>query len=68
MKKIQKAVLVICLQKERFIKWKNSKNARSTKVSKKLLKEPYQIAKLIQDLGFYDGDISELVSTIKLDN
>ena len=36
------------------------KNARSTKVSKKLLKEPYQIAKLIQDLGFYDGDISEL--------
>ena len=46
--------------KGRFIKWKNSKNARSTKVSKKLLKEPYQIAKLIQDLGFYDGDISEL--------
>ena len=46
--------------KGRFIKWKNSKNTKSTKVSKKLLKEPYQIAKLIQDLGFYDGDISEL--------
>ena len=45
---------------KRYIKWKNSKNIKSTKIPKKLLKEPYEIAKIIQELGFYDNDISEL--------
>lgn len=45
---------------KRRIKWKNSINTKSTKISSKLLKEPYEIARIIQDLGFYDGDISEL--------
>ena len=46
--------------KKRSIKWKNSINTKSTNIKKKLLKEPYQIAKIIQDLGFYDDDISKL--------
>ena len=46
--------------KKRSIKWKNSINTKSTHIKKKLLKEPYQVAKIIQDLGFYDNDISEL--------
>jgi hypothetical protein len=46
--------------KKRRIKWKNSINTKSTHIKKKLLKEPYQVAKIIQDLGFYDNDISEL--------
>ena len=45
---------------ERYIKWKNSINTKSTNIKKKLLKEPYEIAKIVQDLGFYDKDISEL--------
>ena len=45
---------------KRYIKWKNSKNIKSTKIPKKLLKEPYEIAKMIQELGFYDGNIIEL--------
>ena len=56
---------------KRRIKWKNSINIKSTNIKKKLLKEPYQIAKIIQDLGFYDGDITELpginYNTAKLD-
>ena len=57
---------------KRRIQWKNSINTKSTNIKKKLLKEPYQIAKIIQDLGFYDGDITELpgidYNTAKLDN
>lgn len=57
---------------KRRIKWKNSINTESTTIKRKLLKEPYQIAKIIQDLGFYDDDISELpgidYNTAKLDN
>jgi len=57
---------------KRRIKWKNSINTKSTSIKKKLLKDPYQIAKIIQDLGFYDDDISELpgidYNTAKLDN
>jgi hypothetical protein len=45
---------------KRSIKWKNSINTKSTTIKKKLLKEPYEIAKIVQDLGFYDNDISEL--------
>ena len=58
--------------KKRSIKWKNSINTKSTNIKKKLLKEPYQIAKIIQDLGFYDDDISKLpgidYDTAKLDD
>lgn len=57
---------------KRRIKWKNSINTKSTNIKKKLLKEPYQIAKIIQDLGFYDDDISKLpgidYDTAKLDD
>ena len=57
---------------KRRIKWKNSINTKSTNIKRKLLKEPYQIAKIIQDLGFYDDDISKLpgidYNTAKLDN
>ena len=57
---------------KRRIKWKNSINTKSTNIKKKLLKEPYKIAKIIQDLGFYDDDITELpginYKTAKLDN
>jgi len=57
---------------KRRIKWKNSINTKPTKISKKLLKEPYEIARIIQDLGFYDGDIGQLpgidYATAKLDN
>lgn len=45
---------------KRKIKWKNSINTKSTNIKKKLLKDPYEIAKIVQDLGFYDKDISEL--------
>jgi hypothetical protein len=45
---------------KRKIKWKNSINKKSTTIKKKILKDPYQVAKIIQDLGFYDGDISKL--------
>ena len=45
---------------KRKIKWKNSINTKSTNIKKKLLKEPYKIAKIVQELGFYDKDISEL--------
>ena len=45
---------------KRRIKWKNSINTKHTNISSKLLKEPYEIAKIIQNLGFYDGDITEL--------
>ena len=57
---------------KRRIKWKNSLNTKSTNIKRTLLKEPYQIAKIIQDLGFYDKDISELpgidYDTAKLDD
>ena len=57
---------------KRRIKWKNSINIKSTNIPRKLLKEPYEIARIIQDLGFYDKDISQLpgidYDTAKLDN
>ena len=48
--------------KKRKITWNNGKDIKSKKrnIKKKLLKEPYEIAKVIQELGFYDKDISEL--------
>ena len=57
---------------KRRIQWKNSINKKSTTIKKKLLKDPYQVAKIIQDLGFYDDDISKLpgidYDTAKLDD
>ena len=57
---------------KRRIKWKNSINTKAINIPRKLLKEPYEIARIIQDLGFYDKDISQLpgidYDTAKLDN
>jgi hypothetical protein len=48
--------------KKRKIVWDNGFDSKSKKrnINKKLLKEPYEIAKIIQELGFFDNDISEL--------
>lgn len=46
--------------KKRKIVWKNSINKKGTRLKKKLLDDPYNVAKAIQDLGFYDQDISKL--------
>ena len=48
--------------KKRRIIWDNGKDlkSKSRKIKRKMLKEPYNIAKVIQELGFYNGDISEL--------
>ena len=46
--------------RKRSIRWKNDQYVKSTTVKKSLLKDPYKVAKLIQDIGFYDGDITEL--------
>ena len=46
--------------KGRRIVWKNGIKSKSRNVKRKLLKEPYQIVKIVQDLGFYEGDISQL--------
>ena len=53
---------VLFLQKKRRIVWDNGFDSKSKKrnINKKLLKEPYEIAKIIQELGFFDNDISEL--------
>tara|TARA_Y100000768_G_scaffold138425_1_gene103098 strand:- start:203 stop:886 length:684 start_codon:yes stop_codon:yes gene_type:complete len=46
--------------RKRSIIWKNDQYEKRTSVKKSFLKDPYKVAKLIQDLGFYDGDINEL--------
>ena len=48
--------------KKRKIVWDNGVDvkSKSRRIKRKLLKEPYKIAQIVQDLGFYDGDISEL--------
>ncbi len=43
---------------KRRIVWKNG--GPKLRIKKKDLKSPYKVAKLIQDAGFYDGDITEL--------
>ena len=44
--------------KKRQIVWKNG--GEKVKIKKSDLKDPYQVAKKIQDGGFYDGDLSDL--------
>ena len=44
--------------KKRRIVWKNG--GPKTSIKKKYLKSPYKVAKMIQDAGFYDGDITQL--------
>jgi hypothetical protein len=44
--------------KKRTIVWKNG--SKKVRIKKKDLKNPYLIAKKIQEAGFYDGDLSEL--------
>lgn len=43
---------------KRRIVWKNG--GKKLRIKRKDLKSPYKVAKLIQDAGFYDGDISNL--------
>ena len=44
----------------RRINWKNGSSSRQRYIPRKLLKDPYALAKKIQELGFYDGDITQL--------
>ena len=44
--------------KKRLIVWKNG--GKKIKIKRTDLKDPYQVAKKIQDGGFYDGDLSDL--------
>ena len=44
----------------RKINWKNGSKSKQRYISRKLLKDPYALAKKIQELGFYDGDIAQL--------
>ena len=44
--------------KKRTIVWKNG--SKKVRIKKKDLKNPYLVAKKIQEAGFYDGDLSEL--------
>lgn len=46
--------------KKRKIVWDNGSPRKERKIKRTLLKDPYSVAKKLQDLGFYDGDISEL--------
>ena len=45
--------------KKNKIVWKNG--GPKVKIKRKDLKSPYKVAKIIQEAGFYDGDISKLV-------
>ena len=44
--------------KKRRIVWKNG--GPKVKIKRKDLKSPYKVAKMIQDAGFFDGDLSVL--------
>jgi hypothetical protein len=46
--------------KFRKIVWKNGVKSKSRNIPRKLLKDPYRIAQIVQELGFYDGDITQL--------
>ena len=46
--------------KKRKIVWDNGVKSKKRTIKQKLLKEPYEIAKIVQELGFYEQDISEL--------
>ena len=54
---------------KRKVVWKHG--GPKVKIKKKDLKSPYQVAKIIQDAGLYDGDITKLagidVNTGKID-
>lgn len=44
----------------RRINWKNGSSSRQRYIPRKLLKDPYALAQRVQELGFYDGDITQL--------
>jgi len=60
--------------KKRRIVWDNGVDVKgkSRIIKRKLLREPYKIAQIIQELGFYDGNINELpgidYDTAKIDD
>jgi len=47
--------------KERKIVWKNSINIKKRNIKKSELQDPVYTAQIIQELGFYDGDITQLI-------
>ena len=55
---LSRGVKCYTLAKKRKIVWKNG--GPKVKIKKKDLKSAYKVAKLIQDAGFYDGDVSKL--------
>mgnify|MGYP001196396454 CR=1 FL=1 len=46
--------------KFRKIVWDNGSSKKARKIPRKLLKDPYRIAQIVQEIGFYDGDITQL--------
>ena len=46
--------------KVRRIVWNNGSSSRQRYIPRKLLKDPYALAQRIQELGFYDGNITQL--------
>ena len=46
--------------KFRKIVWNNGSNRKLRNIPRKLLKDSYKIAEVVQELGFYDGDITKL--------
>lgn len=46
--------------KVRRIVWNNGSSSRQRYIPRKLLKDPYALAQKVQELGFYDGDITKL--------
>ena len=46
---------------KRKIVWKNSVNLNKRNIKKDELNDPFQVAQIIQELGFYDGDITQLI-------
>ncbi len=46
--------------KFRKIVWDNGSSKKKRNIPRKLLKDPYRIAQIVQELGFYDGDINQL--------
>ena len=47
--------------RKRTIVWKNSINTKKRKIKKSELQDPVYTAQIIQELGFYDEDITQLI-------
>ena len=56
--KFSNGVPCFIFARERRIVWKNGN--KKVSIKRKDLKSPYKVASIIQDAGFYDGDIKDL--------